>query len=122
MMYRTVRRFFAPSLLLLLAACGEGDWPLISGYRFVKTDATNGMIVDSENRVIVEANVDNYVVIDPYIVGMRVPSDIVPPGFPTSPHYGHFLLDTRTGELVEGLSQPQVETELKSRDLTVPRL
>jgi hypothetical protein len=100
-------------MIVLLSACGQGETELIGGYKDVDLGGANA-IADRYNLAVVDPNVVRYEIVDPYIVGERVPDafdDLA------SKNYGFFILDTRNGQLLEGLNEAQFETALRIRKL-----
>lgn len=108
-------RIIAAALLcILLSGCGEKEVELEGGYKYVQLDGASYTITNRENRMVVAPNVSRYKIFGSYVVGERKDADI---DDRLSRNFGFFILDTRTGELLEGLSQANFEEELRARHL-----
>ncbi|MFH1157905.1 MAG: hypothetical protein V1721_03345 [Pseudomonadota bacterium] len=101
-------------LFALLLGCGKGEVDLVAGYKYVQLDGSNHAISDRDNRMVVDPNVKWYRVIETYIMGERDDANIDPQ---LSKQYGYFILDTRNGQLIEGLSKFDFQDALRARHL-----
>jgi hypothetical protein len=110
-MRSSMKRVLFILAVALLSSCGQGETELISGYKLLDLGG-HSAISDPNNNAAVEADVIRYEVMDPFIVGERVYHDEL-----SSPKYGYFILDTRSGQLLEGLNEAQFETALRIRKL-----
>lgn len=95
----------------LLGACGyDASRELGHGYLHAETDAHNAWIV-YEGTIVVDSNVTNAVAMSDYILGLRVkPERLV--GHrenEISSDFGYFLLDKKTGSLLQGLTEEEME-------------
>ncbi|WP_338242230.1 hypothetical protein [Aurantiacibacter hainanensis] len=101
-----------PATLLFLTGCvsGEANDTLPNGYRFVELSDGNGAIVSDEGDFAVYPNVLEYRLENERVVGKRVlATDNTDYSHPFTEGLGYFVFDTRTGELIQGLSKPEVE-------------
>lgn len=99
------------AMLSCVFLCCEGrSVQLGAGYKYVHLDGRNSTIADNNNHMIVDPNVKRYRIIGPLVVGVRVDADI---DSSLSQNYGYFVLDTRNGQLVEGLNSADFERVLR---------
>ncbi|SRR6266487_1910493 len=113
-----MQRLVPTVLCIFSVACGEKVVDLGAGYKYVRLDGPNAAISDHDNHMVVDPNVTRYKVIGSYIVGERADANI---DKRLSRNFGYFIVDTRTGQLVEGLDRPAFENALHARGLNVPR-
>jgi hypothetical protein len=91
----------------------ENETELVAGYSYINLGGYHA-IADPNEHPVVESNVIRCKIVDPYIVGERVYHDEL-----SSPNYGYFILDTRNGQLLEGLKEAQFQTALGVRKLNL---
>jgi hypothetical protein len=101
-------------LCIVLGACGEAEFDLGRGYKYIQLDGRNFAIARPDRYSAVDPNVTRYKVMDPYVVGERVHADI---DSRLSQRYGYFVLDMRSGELLEGLDKQAFQEALLARNL-----
>jgi hypothetical protein len=114
-----MRKTILIMFLILLSGCGQGATELIGGYRHHDLGGENA-ISDRSDNMVVDPNVDRYKVIDPYIVGERIQPSFDPAPWNKellSKRPGFFILDTRSGQLIEGMNESEFEKELRARNL-----
>ncbi len=112
-------RFILTPLILLFAlllGCGKGEVDLIAGYKYIQLYGSIHAISDRDNKEVIDPNVKRYRVIEPYIIGERDNADLEDLQL-YSTQYGYFIIDTRNGQLIEGLNKPDFQDALRARHL-----
>jgi hypothetical protein len=101
------------SVCVFLAACSQ-ETSLPHGYKYIYASASSAGITNWRGELVVDPHVVRYKVLGPYIVGERVDDNLNPS---MSDKYGFFLLDMRSGELIEGLKDTEFAEALRKRGL-----
>lgn len=93
--------------ILLLSACTK-DEPLLNGYRFIEVSGGTGEIISRGGEIIVFPNIVEHSIRGPFVIGKRIrPTNNCDDSFSACiTGFGYFILDTRTGQLRQGLAQP----------------
>jgi len=108
-----MKRLVALSVCALLAACSQ-ETRLPHGYKFFYVAGSIAAVSDWRGNIAVDPSVARYKILEPYLVGERVDANL-DPSFSTK--YGFFLLDMRSGKLVEGLNAAEFAEALRKRNL-----
>ena len=101
-----------PAALLLVPGCAnnEANEALPNGYRVIELSGGNSAIATAEGDFAVYPNVVEYRLEDARVVGKRVlATDNTDYSHSFTKGLGYFVLDTSTGELIQGLPKLEVE-------------
>ena len=101
-----------PAALLLVSGCAnnEANLALPNGYRVIELSGGNRAIVTAEGDFAVYPNVVEHRLEDARVVGKRVLApDNTDYSQPFTEGLGYFVLDTSSGELIQGLPKLEVE-------------
>ena len=83
---------------------------LPNGYMFLQTDKTSGWIMNAKKRIAVESNVVSLFKNNDIIYGERAePTNPAVLKTLQSKAFGFFVLDTKSGELKQGLSEAEAK-------------
>jgi hypothetical protein len=107
---------------LIAAGCRDGtinarpSVPLINGYEAVPISGDTWAITDSQRRNAVSESVITLAVVGDLIIGQSVIPSPPSPMMQYSP--GYFVLNSRTGETVEGLDRATWRKKLRELGIT----
>ena len=100
-------RLFLLAMLAVLASCTSRDLP--NDLRYVELSSGNSAIIRPNGDLVVYPNVIDYDVKGHLVVGQReLATDNTDYSEPFMQGIGYFILDTRTGELRQGLDAETV--------------
>ena len=107
-----IKKFQVVFVFIVIVCVGcssEKPLELVNEYYFVRTNAYNTYIIKND-RPIVDSYVSDIEIFGIYIIGIRTKSEMLDlPNDMISRNYGYFILNSNSGELVEGLSEEYVE-------------
>ena len=93
------------TLLLTMQACGDYSIRLPGNYFLVRVYAGAALITDSQHVVVVNANIDSYKVVDGLVVGHVTREDYFSKEEKEVCRPGHFIMNTKTGDIKQGLDK-----------------
>ena len=124
MIYNFKEKLFVFFFPLFLFGCGDYSKDLGGGYKFVRTNADNHVIIKKlskyDNEIKVHSNVQRYTYDDIYILGVRVQSKDKEAQYADalSQGSGYFVLNKNTGEITAGLSKSNFEQFVSKHGLS----
>ena len=112
-----IKRMAIVTVCLMISACSSEEvWDLGHGYTLEATDPDNHTIVHN-NMVVVLPNVVDCTKHEEYVVCLRAkPVGLIDQRFFDAP-FGWIVLDTRSGELVQGLNDDSLKSELQKKSI-----
>ena len=106
-------------LMICLIGCGDYAIELPNGYSLVRVSADPLVLANPSRQVVVAPSGTHYAVQGDLVVGAVSPhAEGSPPATPA----GYFLIDTAEGSVMAGLTQQQLISELRRRNVDLPRL
>jgi len=105
------------SAILSIMGCNSGDYrlDLENGFSYVRTNAQNHVITNSQQKVIVDSNIIHYAYNSQWVIGNRIPSKA--PDSETTQPYGYFLINAATREVVWKSSKYALQELIKKNYL-----
>ena len=110
------------ALLMLVAACERHPFatPLVGGYQILMMGGHEDYIANAQNRLILGPEIETIGIVSGVIVVNCGLKEGVTNGFANT--VGYNLIDTRTGEVIKGLTAAEAEQKLRSRGSPMPEM